>query len=484
MLGRPKLVLASGSPRRLALLNQAGIEPDALQPADVDETPQQGRTAARLRQPAGPRQGRGGAGIGASSTTNLRGAFILAADTVVAVGRRILPKAELVDEASQCLRLLSGRNHRVYTAVCLVTPNEAFRQRLVETRVRFKRLTEDDIHAYLDAGEWRGKAGGYAVQGIAGSFVVKMVGSYTNVVGLPLYEAISLLGGEKFSGSGRLAECRLGRQRPVRAKAAAKAKPKPCPVCGQAGPARRRGRSAPSAAAMSISIAGCRALTRSPAAPATRTTGSSAAPAQCRASAASDGESPWRQMAFSRRRHRLCIVTAMPVSAGLTGGHHRRSDYKPPAPGFRPGHAQVAQLVEHATENRSVGGSIPPLGTIHRAALIFRRRAREIERSATRPLEVAGMKRPVPPEGPLRPLSFGNFETILPFSGNVSITLITLAERTVRWMCEKCVEIDAKIVRYRRIVDSGFDALTQRRIDELIDDLAAEKLALHCNRQM
>ena len=129
---------------------------------------------------------------------DLRGAFILAADTVVAVGRRILPKAELVDEASQCLRLLSGRNHRVYTAICLVTPKEAFRQRLIESRVRFKRLTEDDIQAYIGSGEWRGKAGGYAVQGIAGSFVVKMVGSYTNIVGLPLYESIALLGGEGF----------------------------------------------------------------------------------------------------------------------------------------------------------------------------------------------------------------------------------------------------------------------------------------------
>jgi septum formation protein len=128
----------------------------------------------------------------------LRGAFILAADTVVAVGRRILPKANLVDEASQCLRLLSGRNHRVYTAICLVTPKEAFRQRLVESRVRFKRLSEDDIQAYIGSGEWRGKAGGYAIQGIAGSFVVKMVGSYTNVVGLPLYDAITLLGGEGF----------------------------------------------------------------------------------------------------------------------------------------------------------------------------------------------------------------------------------------------------------------------------------------------
>ncbi len=128
----------------------------------------------------------------------LRGAFVLAADTVVAVGRRILPKAELLDEAAQCLRLLSGRNHRVYTAICLVTPKEAFRQRLVETRVRFKRLTEEDIEAYLASGEWRGKAGGYAAQGIAGSFMVKIVGSYTNVVGLPLYEVMTLLGGEGY----------------------------------------------------------------------------------------------------------------------------------------------------------------------------------------------------------------------------------------------------------------------------------------------
>lgn len=179
------------------MLNQAGIEPDALQPADVDETPSKGE----LPRACANRLARAKAEAALASVKlndNLRGAFILAADTVVAVGRRILPKAELVDEASQCLRLLSGRNHRVYTAVCLVTPNEAFRQRLVETRVRFKRLTEEDIRAYLDAGEWRGKAGGYAIQGIAGSFVVKMVGSYTNVVGLPLYESIALLGGEKF----------------------------------------------------------------------------------------------------------------------------------------------------------------------------------------------------------------------------------------------------------------------------------------------
>ena len=140
MLGRPKIVLASGSPRRLSLLNQAGIEPDALRPADVDETPKRGE----LPRACANRLARAKADAALKSVQlddELRGAFILAADTVVAVGRRILPKANLVDEAAQCLRLLSGRNHRVYTAICLVTPQEAFRQRLVETRVRFKRLS-------------------------------------------------------------------------------------------------------------------------------------------------------------------------------------------------------------------------------------------------------------------------------------------------------------------------------------------------------
>jgi septum formation protein len=197
MIGRPKLVLASGSPRRLALLNQAGIEPDALRPADVDETPKKGELpracATRLARAKAEAALRG-----VRLDDELRGAFILAADTVVAVGRRILPKAELVNEAEQCLRLLSGRNHRVYTGICIVTPKEGFRQRLVETRVRFKRLGEDDIQGYVGSGEWRGKAGGYGVQGIAGSFVVKLVGSYTNVVGLPLYESLTLLGGEGF----------------------------------------------------------------------------------------------------------------------------------------------------------------------------------------------------------------------------------------------------------------------------------------------
>jgi septum formation protein len=197
MIGRPKFVLASGSPRRLGLINQAGIEPDALRPADIDETPRKGE----LPRACANRLARAKADAAVASLRaddELQGAYILAADTVVAVGRRILPKAELLDEAAQCLRLLSGRNHRVYTAICLVTPKEAVRQRLVETRVRFKRLSAQDIEAYLASGEWRGKAGGYAVQGLAGTFVVKLVGSYTNVVGLPLYETLTLLSGEGY----------------------------------------------------------------------------------------------------------------------------------------------------------------------------------------------------------------------------------------------------------------------------------------------
>jgi septum formation protein len=197
MNGRPKLVLASGSPRRLALLNQAGIEPDSLLPAEVEEIP----TRGELPRSLATRLARAKAEAALASVRldeELRGAFILAADTVVAVGRRIMPKAEMLDQATDCLRLLSGRNHRVYTSVCLVTPREAFRQRLVETRVRFKRLSKEDLEAYLASGEWRGKAGGYAVQGLAGTFVVKLVGSYTAVVGLPLYETMGLLAGEGY----------------------------------------------------------------------------------------------------------------------------------------------------------------------------------------------------------------------------------------------------------------------------------------------
>jgi septum formation protein len=197
MIGRPKLVLASGSPRRLSLLNQAGIEPDSLQPAEIDEIPVKGELPRALAN----RLAREKAQVALASIRideELRGSYIIAADTVVAVGRRVMPKADMLEDAAACLRLLSGRNHRVYTGICLVTPKESFRQRLVETRVRFKRLSNEDMEGYLASGEWRGKAGGYAIQGLAGTFVVKMVGSYTNVVGLPLYETMSLLSGEGY----------------------------------------------------------------------------------------------------------------------------------------------------------------------------------------------------------------------------------------------------------------------------------------------
>src|SRR4051794_14182609 len=194
---RPKLVLASGSPRRLALLQQSGVEPDALLPADVDEAPLKSESPRELVK----RLARTKAEVARKTARKddaLKEAFIVSADTVVAVGRRILPKAEVVDEAAACLRLLSGRAHRVYTAICLITPHDKLRERIVETRIRFKRLSRDELESYLASGEWRGKAGGYAIQGLAGSFVVKLVGSYTNVVGLPLYETVSLLDGEGY----------------------------------------------------------------------------------------------------------------------------------------------------------------------------------------------------------------------------------------------------------------------------------------------
>jgi septum formation protein len=181
---RPKLILASASPRRLALLEQAGLKPDALLPSDLDETPLKGERPRDLASRLAREKAQ--AALKTRSTRpDLADGYILAADTVVAVGRRILPKAELVEEASACLRMISGRAHRVYTGVALITPGGKLRERLVETRVRFRRLSDDDIEAY-------------AIQGIAGAFVVKLVGSYTGVVGLPLYETINLLAGEAF----------------------------------------------------------------------------------------------------------------------------------------------------------------------------------------------------------------------------------------------------------------------------------------------
>ena len=194
---RPKLVLASASPRRLALLQQIGIEPDELIPADLDETPRRNELPRRLAARLALEKARAARAI-ATRNAHLEGCYVVAADTVVSLGRRILPKCELMAEAGECLRLLSGRAHRVYTGVTVITPKGAERQRLVETRVRFKRLSHDEIEAYLASGEWRGKAGGYAIQGLAGSFVVKLIGSYPNVVGLPLHETMSLLTGEGY----------------------------------------------------------------------------------------------------------------------------------------------------------------------------------------------------------------------------------------------------------------------------------------------
>ncbi len=192
-----KLVLASGSPRRIELLQQAGIEIDRLLPANVDETPlraEHPRSLAKRLSRAKAEK----AVASMKTEADYQPSYVIAADTVVAVGRRILPKAEMLDEASNCLQMLSGRSHRVYTGVCLITPAGRVRQKLVETRVRFKRLGRDELESYLASGEWRGKAGGYAVQGLAGTFVVKMVGSYTNVVGLPLYETVGLLSADGF----------------------------------------------------------------------------------------------------------------------------------------------------------------------------------------------------------------------------------------------------------------------------------------------
>lgn len=194
---RPRLVLASASPRRLELLQQIGIEPDALLPADLDETPRKNELPRTLAARLAEEKTRAAAAL-ASRRPELADAYIIGADTVVSVGRRILPKCEIVAEAARSLRLLSGRAHRVHTAVCLITPKGRARHKLVETRLRLKRLSAAEIEAYLGSGEWRGKAGGYAIQGLAGAFTQKLIGSYSAVAGLPLYETMSLLSGEGF----------------------------------------------------------------------------------------------------------------------------------------------------------------------------------------------------------------------------------------------------------------------------------------------
>jgi septum formation protein len=181
-----RLVLASASPRRADLLAQIGLVPDQIVHPDIDESPLADETPRRLAV----RLARAKAEAVAAED-----AYVLAADTVVAVGRRLLPKAETEVEARACLALLSGRAHRVLTGVAVRAPDGRLSHRLSESRVHFKRLTPAEIEAYVAGGEWRGKAGGYGVQGRAGAFVIALQGSYSGVVGLPLYETAMLLEG-------------------------------------------------------------------------------------------------------------------------------------------------------------------------------------------------------------------------------------------------------------------------------------------------
>jgi len=186
--GAVPLVLASASPRRIDLLRQIGLEPAVVDPADIDETPGRDELPPRLAERLAEAKAR-------AVAARHPGSVVLAADTVVACGRRPLPKAEDAATARRCLDLLSGRRHRVLGGVCLLGPDGQLGQRLVTTIVTFKRLTPAEIEAYLASGEWQGKAGGYAIQGRAARFVRALSGSYSNVVGLPLYETGALLDG-------------------------------------------------------------------------------------------------------------------------------------------------------------------------------------------------------------------------------------------------------------------------------------------------
>lgn len=186
-MARPELVLASASQRRIELLAQLGISPDRMDPADIDETPLKDETPSRLAA----RLARTKAEAVAARSP---GCVVLAADTVVAVGRRLLEKAADEAEATRFLGLLSGRNHRVFTGVAVAKEDRVV-SRVVDTRVTFKVLSAAEIGTYVAGGDWRGKAGGYAIQGPAGAFVVRIVGSYPAVMGLPLFETVNLLGG-------------------------------------------------------------------------------------------------------------------------------------------------------------------------------------------------------------------------------------------------------------------------------------------------
>ncbi|HEY0324427.1 MAG TPA: Maf family nucleotide pyrophosphatase [Allosphingosinicella sp.] len=180
----PRLILASASPRRLELLGRLGLVPDEVVHADIDETPRKAELptvyAARMAAEK-------------AAAVSRPGDVLVAADTVVAAGRRILPKTETEDEARASLRLLSGRRHRVHSAVTVVDPEGKARHRLATSIVAFKPLSDDEIAAYLDSGEWHGKAGGYAIQGRAEALVRMLQGSHSGVMGLPLFETRALL---------------------------------------------------------------------------------------------------------------------------------------------------------------------------------------------------------------------------------------------------------------------------------------------------
>jgi septum formation protein len=191
----PPLVLASASPRRLDLLRQIAIVPAKVDPADVDESPRPGE----LPSPHALRLAEAKAALVAGRHP---GCFVLAADTVVACGRRILPKAEDSRTARRCLTLLSGRRHHVHGGVCVITPAGKVLSRVVDTVVIFKRLDEGELDAYLASGEWEGKAGGYAIQGLAATLVRYVSGSYSNIVGLPLFETAAMLKGAGFVHGG------------------------------------------------------------------------------------------------------------------------------------------------------------------------------------------------------------------------------------------------------------------------------------------
>ena len=187
----PPLILASASPRRKDLLATLYITPDIISPADINEDVREGELPRSYGQRVAREKAQ--AIYNARKAKSEPPAIILAADTVVGVGRRILPKTEVEAEARFCLELMSGRAHRVYTAVAVIDGKGELRERCVETRLKMKRLSEEEIRFYIECGEWKGKAGGYGIQGYAGVFITHLSGSYSNVVGLPVTETHHLL---------------------------------------------------------------------------------------------------------------------------------------------------------------------------------------------------------------------------------------------------------------------------------------------------